>query len=166
MSEGRAWGVGSVVEGFGVFGAPRFSVQRSQNAYFKGFWDLWTENRGAPKTPTTIQPPILGPLIIRNQWEFLLGRSRFSRKVYRIWGGLGRFGVSKRVRQHTLSGPKRDTPRYPAIPFRDGITEGASHPFLHVFIWYRARYRPSTGSHRMSSVHARARGIAPNSRVR
>ena len=32
-SEGREWGVRSVVVGFGVFGAPRFSVQRSQNAY-------------------------------------------------------------------------------------------------------------------------------------
>ena len=30
-SEGREWGVGSVVVEFGVFGAPRFSVQRSQN---------------------------------------------------------------------------------------------------------------------------------------
>ena len=34
---------------FRVFGAPRFSVQRSQNTYFKGFWGLWTENRGAPQ---------------------------------------------------------------------------------------------------------------------
>ena len=57
-SEGREWGVGSVVVEFGVFGAPRFSVQRPQNTYFKGFWDLWTENRGAPKTPnsTTTDP--------------------------------------------------------------------------------------------------------------
>ena len=31
VSEGREWGVGSVVVEFGVFGAPRFSVQRSQN---------------------------------------------------------------------------------------------------------------------------------------
>ena len=63
-SEGREWGVGSVVVEFGVFGAPRFSVQRSQNTRFKGFGDLWTENRGAPKTqiqPRRIQPPILGP---------------------------------------------------------------------------------------------------------
>ena len=30
-SEGREWGVASVVVGFGVFGAPQFSVQRSQN---------------------------------------------------------------------------------------------------------------------------------------
>ena len=50
-SEGREWGVGSVVVGFGVFGAPRFSVQRPKNACFKGFWYLWTENRGAPKMP-------------------------------------------------------------------------------------------------------------------
>ena len=39
-SEGREWGVGSVVVEFGVLGAPRFSVQRSQNTCFKGFWDL------------------------------------------------------------------------------------------------------------------------------
>ena len=40
------------------FGAPRFSVQRPQNAYFKTFWDLWTENRCTPKTPnpTTTDP--------------------------------------------------------------------------------------------------------------
>ena len=44
--------------GFRVFGAPRFAVQRSQNAYFKGFCGLWTGNRGAPKMrkPTTTVP--------------------------------------------------------------------------------------------------------------
>ena len=50
--------------GFGVSGAPRFSVQRSQNPIFKGFWDHWTENRGAPKTPnstTTDLTPHLRP---------------------------------------------------------------------------------------------------------
>ena len=52
-SEGRKWGVRSVVVGFGVFGAPRFSVQRSETPIFKGFGDLWTENRGAPKTPNS-----------------------------------------------------------------------------------------------------------------
>ena len=65
-SEGRKWGVRTVVVAFGVFGAPRFSVQRSPNTYLKGFWDLWTENRGAPKTPnatTTDLNPICGPLI-------------------------------------------------------------------------------------------------------
>ena len=58
ISEGRESGVGSVVVEFGVFGAPRISVQRSQNTCFKGFWDLWTENRGAPKMPnsTTTDP--------------------------------------------------------------------------------------------------------------
>ena len=48
----------SVVVEFHVFGAPRFSVKRSQNTSFKGFWRLWTENRGAPKTreSTTTDP--------------------------------------------------------------------------------------------------------------
>ena len=50
-SEGRKWGVRSVVVEFGVFGAPRFSVQKSQSPLEIGIWDLWTENRGAPKTP-------------------------------------------------------------------------------------------------------------------
>ena len=50
LSEGREWGVGSVVLDFCVFGAPRFSVHRSPNSYLKGFWGLWAENRGAPKT--------------------------------------------------------------------------------------------------------------------
>ena len=38
--------------------APRFSVQRSPNTYFKGFGGLWTENRGAKKTrkSTTTDP--------------------------------------------------------------------------------------------------------------
>ena len=31
---------GSVVVGFRIFGAPRSSVQRSQNTYFEVFWDL------------------------------------------------------------------------------------------------------------------------------
>ena len=42
---------------------PQFSVQRSPNTY-KGFRDLWTENRGAPKTPnatTTDLTPHLRP---------------------------------------------------------------------------------------------------------
>ena len=64
-SEGREWGVRSVVVQFDAFGAPRFSVQRSQMTYFKRFWDLWSENRGAPKTQnstTTDLTPSLGPL--------------------------------------------------------------------------------------------------------
>ena len=50
--------VGSVVVEFGVFGAPRFSVQRPQNTCFKGLWEVWTESRGAQKTPnsTTTDP--------------------------------------------------------------------------------------------------------------
>ena len=39
-------GVGFVVVGFRVFGAPQFSVLRSRYTDFKGCWDLWTENRG------------------------------------------------------------------------------------------------------------------------
>ena len=66
-SEGREWGVGSVVVEFAVFGAPWFSVQRSQNTYFKGFWDLWTENGGTPPkkpNPTTTDPtPRISPLV-------------------------------------------------------------------------------------------------------
>ena len=37
-SEGRKWGVRSVVVEFGVFGAPRFSVQRSPNPLKIGIW--------------------------------------------------------------------------------------------------------------------------------
>ena len=46
------------------FWVARFSVQRSQIPIFKGFWGLWTENRGAPKTPnstTTDLTPHLRP---------------------------------------------------------------------------------------------------------
>ena len=35
ISEGRGWGVGSVVIGFRIFGAPRFTVQRSQKPFKK-----------------------------------------------------------------------------------------------------------------------------------
>ena len=64
FSEGRKWGVRSVVVGFGVFGVPRFSVQRSPTPIFKEFSGFWTENRGAPKTPnstTTDLTPHLWP---------------------------------------------------------------------------------------------------------
>ena len=37
-SEGRKWGVRSVVVEFGVFGAPRFSVQKSPNLLKIGIW--------------------------------------------------------------------------------------------------------------------------------
>ena len=47
-------GVGSVVVGVAVLGAPRFSAQRPPNPLKYMFWDLWTENRGAPKRE--IQP--------------------------------------------------------------------------------------------------------------
>ena len=85
LSEGREWGVGSVVVDFGVFGAPRFSVERSQNMCFKGFWNLWKENRGAPKTPnstTMDQTPHFGVGFFPNReapvwppgyWPFILG---------------------------------------------------------------------------------------------
>ena len=57
-AEGREWGDGSVVVGFCVFGAPRFSVKRSQNTCFNGFGDLWSEIRCAAKTrnPTAVDP--------------------------------------------------------------------------------------------------------------
>ena len=50
ITEGRECGVGSVVVDFRVFGAPRFSVQRPRDPLQSVVWDLWTENRGAPKT--------------------------------------------------------------------------------------------------------------------
>ena len=37
IPEGREWGVGSVVVGFGVFGAPQFSVQRPENPFKQVF---------------------------------------------------------------------------------------------------------------------------------
>ena len=37
-SEGHKWGLRSVVVEFGVFGAPRFSVQRPQNPLKIGIW--------------------------------------------------------------------------------------------------------------------------------
>ena len=46
------------------WGAPIFSPEVPKFLFFKGFWDLWTENRGAPKTwkSTTTDPtPHSGP---------------------------------------------------------------------------------------------------------
>ena len=46
------------------WGAPNFQSRGRQISVFKGFWDLWTENRGAPKTPnstTTDLTPHLRP---------------------------------------------------------------------------------------------------------
>ena len=65
-SEGREWGVGSVVVEFGVFGARRFSIRRSPNLENKCFGPSGLKI-GAPQKrqiqPRRIQPPILGPLI-------------------------------------------------------------------------------------------------------
>ena len=47
-------------------GRPDFQSRGLQIHIFKGFWDLWTENRGAPKTPnsttTDLTPRLCGPL--------------------------------------------------------------------------------------------------------
>ena len=63
----REWGVGSVVVEFGVVGAPRLSVQRSQNPLKQEFVTSGLKI-GAPQKrqiqPRRIQPPILGPLKI------------------------------------------------------------------------------------------------------
>ena len=48
-SEGRKWGVRSVVVEFGVFGAPWFSVQRSQNPLKIGIWGPLDGKSGRPK---------------------------------------------------------------------------------------------------------------------
>ena len=45
----RKWGVRSVVVEFGVFGAPRFSVQRSQNPLEIGIWGPLDWKAGRPK---------------------------------------------------------------------------------------------------------------------
>ena len=59
------WGVGSVVVGFGVFGAPRFSVQRSQNTGFKRVLGPLDGKSGSPKNAKFnhdgSNPPSLGP---------------------------------------------------------------------------------------------------------
>ena len=106
-SEGRKWGVRSVVVGSGVFGAPRFSVQRSEIPIFKGFWDLWTEKRGAPKTPkstTTDLTPHLRPsekslmsVTFRPQFE---GRS-WLREFYGRLGFVGSF-CRKTLHAHNI----------------------------------------------------------------
>ena len=48
-SEGRRWGVRSVVVEFGVFGAPRFSVQRPPNPLKIGIWGPLDWKSGRPK---------------------------------------------------------------------------------------------------------------------
>ena len=61
-SEGRKWGA--------FLGRPDFQSRGPQIPIFKGFGDLWTENRGAPKTPnptTTDLTPHLRPLMWRSR---------------------------------------------------------------------------------------------------
>ena len=43
---------------FAFLGSPDFQSRGPKKTYFKGFWGLWTENRGAPKTrkSTTTDP--------------------------------------------------------------------------------------------------------------
>ena len=78
--------------GFRIFGAPRFSVQRSQNALKEAFWDLRTENRGRPKNAKSnhdgSNPPFSAPLTFsapKFRTEFpLFSRERrpeFGRKM-------------------------------------------------------------------------------------
>ena len=94
FSEGRKWGVRSVVVGFGVFGVPRFSVQRPQIPIFKEFWDLWTENRGAPKTPNSTTTDLTPHLRPSGLSQKLRPWSEFSFPgKYRVWRGLS-FGLS------------------------------------------------------------------------
>ena len=68
VATSRKWGVRSVVVEFGIFGAPDFQSKGPQIPIFKGFWGLWTENRGAPKAPnstTTDLTPHLRPSALR-----------------------------------------------------------------------------------------------------
>ena len=55
------------------WGAPIFSPEVPKYLFFKGFWDLWTENRGAPKTPnsttTGLTPHLRGPYP-QYGWDF------------------------------------------------------------------------------------------------
>ena len=47
-----------------------------------------------------------------------------------------------------LSGPVKTQPPYRAIPFRYSITEGVSHAFCFVFMWFAQaslKYPPSRG---------------------
>ena len=77
--------------------APPFSVQRSKNTCSKGFWNLWTENRGAPKTrhPTTTDPT---PPPFSALWE--LGRNQVGIRSNQVQGegfrgvGAGLVGVA------------------------------------------------------------------------
>ena len=101
FSEGRKWGVRSVMVEFGVFGAPRFSVQRSKNPLKIGIWGPLDLKIGAPQKrqmlPRQIWPPICGPLIFL-AWT-LDGSSQ-------PWSG------SRRSSEHRKS--LRDTLGYPS----------------------------------------------------
>ena len=70
------------------FGAPRFSVQRSQNTYFKGFWGLWTENRGAPRTrkSTTTDPTPHSEILFVRSFGTVCSQFWESVRIS-VWGG-------------------------------------------------------------------------------
>ena len=65
VSEGREWGVGSVVVESAFLGRPDFQSRGPQNPCFEGFRSDLGQKSGAPQTQIQrprIQRPILGPL--------------------------------------------------------------------------------------------------------
>ena len=84
------------------WGAPIFSPEVPKYLFLKGFWDLSTENRGAPKTPnstTTDLTPHLRPseMYRRHKWEAHCGTNG-RRTAVQIGGVLRRFPFSKALK--------------------------------------------------------------------
>ena len=66
-------------------GRPDFPARGPQIPIFKGFWDLWPENRGAPKTPistTTDSTPHLRP---SDSSETVLSKQCSARFLFRFF---------------------------------------------------------------------------------
>ena len=84
LSEGINWGMGRVMVGTAVFGAPRFLAKTLENT---AFFHKKMQNRGAPKTavPTTTHPI---PQLTTSYFENAQNSARKVHKPGLLWFGL------------------------------------------------------------------------------
>ena len=91
--------------------------------------------------------------------RMVLNKSRFN-DIFEAFSRLVGLSPHFRLGGPELSGPVRDTSPYRAIPDRDSIAEGVSHPFCLAFMWHRASiaeiplFFGGGGRYRTSSSHA------------
>ena len=115
LSEGRTWGVGSVVVESAFLGRPDFQSKAPKPLFLKGFAAIWGKNQGAPQTQIQIQQPriqhpMLGPLISRISKCFKDTPSlKFLVDFVDFFGGFfGPFSLGKQAENHPLKNPPKN----------------------------------------------------------